>query len=129
MAYGGSQAALKIDADALVPRRISRFALEQRSRLDDMHANEGIRRLMWAILKDTLRCYQNYIDARSVHEQRLFRDADRWIRSEDLRWIFSFETICGVLGIDSDYLRSEVMRWRRTRNGRCGRQGGKDASA
>src|SRR6266478_2368862 len=61
-----------------VPRRISRFALEQRSRLSD-ETHDGVRRLMWAILKDTLRCYQNYFEARSVQGQRLFRDASRWI--------------------------------------------------
>ncbi len=97
----------------LLSRRISRFALESRSRFDDAKLDDGVQRLMWAILKETLRCYQSYIDVRTIHEQRRFREADLWIRSHDLSWIFSFESICGVLGIDSDYLRSEIVRWGR----------------
>ena len=112
-------------ATSSMTRRISRFALEQRSRLDDARLDDGIRRLMWAILKDTLRCYQSYADARSIHERRLFRDADRWLRPRDLSWIFSFESICGILQIDSDYLREEVVRWRRRRSPYgCGKSGG-----
>jgi hypothetical protein len=97
-----------------VPRRISRFALEQRSRLFD-EDHDGVRRLMWAILKDTLRCYQNHFDGLSVHSQRLFREANKWIYSDDLTWVFSFENVCAVLGIDGDRLRSELARWARLR--------------
>lgn len=97
-----------------VPRRISRFALEQRSRLFD-EDHDGVRRLMWAILKDTLRCYQSHFDGVGVHSQRLFRDASKWIHSDDLTWVFSFENICLVLGIDGERLRTELARWARLR--------------
>ena len=97
-----------------VPRRISRFALEQRSRLFD-EDHDGVRRLMWAILKDTLRCYQNHFDGMSVQSQRLFREASKWIYSNDLTWVFSFDSVCSVLGIDGDRLRSELSRWARQR--------------
>lgn len=112
------------NGSAAWPRRISRFALEQRSRLDDARLDDGIRRLMWAILKDTLRAYQSYADARSIQGQRLFRDAEEWISSRDLGWVFSFETICAVLGISSDYLRAEVLRWQRRQ--RVGDRRGKE---
>jgi predicted ABC-class ATPase len=103
-----------------VSRRISRYALEQRSRLEDSCPEKGVRRLMWAILKDTLRCYQSYSDARTIHERRRFIEADQWIHSRDTSWVFSFETICSVLGINSDFLRTEVERWRRRRRIQCG---------
>lgn len=97
-----------------VPRRISRFALEQRSRLfDDDH--DGVRRLMWAILKDTLRCYQNHFEGHSVQSQRLYREAWRWIQSDDVTWVFSFENVCAVLGVDAERLRTELARWARGR--------------
>jgi hypothetical protein len=97
-----------------VPRRISRFALEQRSRLTEEN-HDGVRRLMWAILKDTLRCYQNHFEAQSVQGQRLFRDASRWIYAGESSWVFSFESICLMLGIDGERLRSELSRWTRLR--------------
>jgi hypothetical protein len=68
---------------------------------------------MWAILKDTLSCYHTYADASSVHGQRLFREAERWLLSGDISWMFSFENVCAVLEIDSESLRSELRRWRR----------------
>lgn len=97
-----------------VPRRISRFALEQRSRLFD-EDHDGVRRLMWAILKDTLRCYQSHFDGSGVQAQRSFREANRWIHSNDLTWVFSFENICLVLGIDGERLRTELAHWARVR--------------
>lgn len=94
-------------------RRISRFALQQRSRIDASERAEGPRRLMWAILKDSLCCYHTYARARTVHGQRLFREAERWVQSRDFGWVFSFENVCAVLDIDSDYLRNELRRWQR----------------
>lgn len=99
-----------------VARRISRFALQQRSRIDQPVSNEGTRRLMWAVLKDTLRCYHTYADSKTVHGQRLFHDAERWLQSRDLQWVFSFENVCAALGVDSDYLRNELRRWYRNRS-------------
>jgi hypothetical protein len=94
-------------------RRISRYALQQRSRIDPAGA-EGTRRLMWALLKDTLCCYHTHAAARTAQEQRLFRDAERWVSSHDPSWIFSFENVCAVLDIDCEYLRNELRRWRRS---------------
>ncbi|GIW40085.1 MAG: hypothetical protein KatS3mg076_0662 [Candidatus Binatia bacterium] len=104
----------RTDEGFTVPRRISRFALEQRSRLLEGET-EGIRRLMWAMLKDSLRCYQSYFDSTDVREQRLFWDAQRWIQAENPRWLFSFDNVCAVLGIDGDRLRAELARWARLR--------------
>lgn len=103
--------------DPFVPRRISRFALQQRSRIDSAEVAEGPRRLMWAILKDTLNCYQANAGARSAREQRLFREAERWIQARDCSWIFSFENICSVLEIDGEMLRYQLRRWRQAHVG------------
>lgn len=117
MSNEDGSAALQIDdLDSAVTQRISRYALQQRSRIDHVETGEGTRRLMWAMLKDTLRCYHTYAGSRTVHGQRLFRDAEKWLQSRDVRWVFSFENVCAVLNIDSDYLRNEVRRWRRIRN-------------
>jgi len=114
MSLNLAQATPDLSEENVVARRISRFALQQRSRIEQPEGDEGMRRLMWAMLKDTLRCYHTYYDAKSVRGQRLFYDADRWIQSRDLRWVFSFENVCAVLGVDSDYLRNELRRRRRS---------------
>lgn len=111
---GNTQSSSAGPAPAVL-RRISRFALQQRSRIDAPDRADGTRRLMWAILKDTLSCYHAYADATTVHGQRLFREAERWLHSSDLSWMFSFENVCTVLDIDSETLRNELRRWRRAR--------------
>jgi hypothetical protein len=111
----GVNGAAATEADSAVTRRISRFALQQRSRIEQPERDDGTRRLMWAMLKDTLRCYHMYHDSVTVRGQRLFYEAERWIQSRDLKWAFSFENVCAVLGVDSDFLRNELRRRQRSR--------------
>ena len=70
------------------------------------------RRLMVAILADALDCYQKHMMTSNVRRRKLFRDADRWIHSEEY-WVFSFRNICEVLGLDPQALREQARRWRR----------------
>ena len=44
--------------------------------------------------------------------RRLFREAEEWIMRDDLTWLCSFVNICHVLGVDPDYLREGLRRWR-----------------
>ena len=71
-------------------------------------------RLMLMILEDALQCYQRYYAARHVLGQREFRDAKRWIFGPDEDWIFSFSHICAFIGIEPEYLRDGLRRWKKT---------------
>jgi hypothetical protein len=66
---------------------------------------DGERRLMIAVLEDAVDVYRKLAGARDARRQQLFRDAEEWIESDDRTWIFSFQNICDVLGIESQYLR------------------------
>lgn len=70
------------------------------------------RRLMAAILADALDCYQKHMFTSNVRRRRLFREAERWILSED-HWVFSFRNICDTLRIDADAVRQQARVWRR----------------
>lgn len=70
------------------------------------------RRLMVAILADALDCYQKHMATSNVRRRKLYRDAERWIQSEEF-WVFSFRNICAVLDLDADALRDQTRRWRR----------------
>jgi hypothetical protein len=73
---------------------------------------EGEEELMLAILEDAIACFQKYVRVRDARGKTLFRDAEEWILEEGSDWIFSFENICEVLGLDPKYLRQGLMRWK-----------------
>jgi len=70
-------------------------------------------RLMLMILEDALQCYQRYYAARHVLGQRELRDAKRLIFGPDEDWIFSFSHICAFIGIEPEYLREGLRRWKK----------------
>jgi len=74
------------------------------SKLPAFVQSEG--RLMLAILQDAVDCYQRHALARNPRHRAEFEEAKQWIASNDSDWVFSFENICNVLGIDPDYVRS-----------------------
>jgi hypothetical protein len=81
---------------------------------------DGERRLMVAILEDAVDVYRKQADARDRKRHQLFRDAEAWIESDDTAWIFSFENICDVLGIEAGYLRRGLRDWKKRVGGERG---------
>lgn len=69
------------------------------------HHRTPERDLLIAILEDAIYNYRKYRRARDPEGKRNFREAKEWImvRSDD--WIFSFNSICELLGLDPDYIR------------------------
>jgi hypothetical protein len=76
-------------------------------------AVRGEKRLMLAVLRDALDCYQKYAFAKDGHGRQLFADAEGWVSCEDRDWYFSFDNICEILDINPAYLRRGVQEWRR----------------
>lgn len=70
---------------------------------------EPERELMLAVLQDAIRCFQDYLLARDRKRERLFREAEEWFNKQESDWLFSFETICEVLGLDSQYIRRGLI--------------------
>lgn len=85
------------------------------TRLPPFVQSEG--RLMLAILQDAVDCYQRHALARNPRHRAEFEEAKEWINSGETDWVFSFENICNVLGIDPDYIRTGLAR-RAPKNGR-----------
>jgi hypothetical protein len=80
--------------------------LRRRSYPDPTH------RLILAILEDAIHCFQDNLRARDPKRRALHLEAERWILSEDRTWIFSFENVCEMLGLEPGYLRSGLIRWK-----------------
>jgi hypothetical protein len=75
--------------------------------------------LVVAVLEDAVSCYQKYFLAGDNCGQRLFREAYEWLMAsqgtaaaDDDMPGFTFEYICEVLGLDPDYIRHGLQRWR-----------------
>jgi hypothetical protein len=71
---------------------------------------EPEKKLMLAVLEDAVLCFQNYLFARDSKGKRIFHEAEEWILETDSDWIFSFESICEVLGFNPQYIRKGLLR-------------------
>src|SRR5258705_11868678 len=69
-------------------------------------------RLMLAVLEDGVACYQKYVLARDEKGRQLFREAEEWVLREDSEWLFSFDNICEAMGLNPQYLRHGMVRWK-----------------
>ena len=74
---------------------------------------EPEQKLALAILKDAISCYQENCFARCGRSKRVFDQAQEWIFHTGDDWIFSFENICGALGLSPEYIRGGLALWRK----------------
>ncbi len=70
------------------------------------------KRLMLAVLEEAVATFQRYVTAKNRRGQRLFQEAEDWIRSTDADWPFNFENVCGALEIEPEYLRRGLEAWK-----------------
>src|SRR5262245_58956676 len=69
----------------------------------------GARALMLAILEDAVLCIERGHRRRHAGTRQLAAEAQTWMRSDCREWLFSFASICDVLGIDADALRIRLL--------------------
>jgi hypothetical protein len=74
------------------------------------------RRLMAAILEDAVSCLSMDPRRGTSRQRKQFEEARRWIDcDDDSEWIFSFQNVCEVLGLDPSYLRRGLSKSAGTR--------------
>jgi hypothetical protein len=81
------------------------------------HPGCGTRALMSAVLEEAIMCLTNRPP--SVGRSRrptaqLALQAERWVRSKDESWPFSFANVCAALGLDAPRLRLALLDVART---------------
>lgn len=81
-------------------------------RMDILPTAGGAVALMRAVLEDAIRCFQKQFVSNSAHDQRLGREAHAWLFAEEAQGLFSFVNICSVLGLEPEYIRQGLQRWR-----------------
>jgi hypothetical protein len=75
-------------------------------------SDRGEKRLMLAVLEEAVATFQRNVDAKTRHGQRVFGEAEEWIRSESTAWPFAFENICHALEIEPEFLRRGLEAWK-----------------
>ncbi len=72
-------------------------------------AEEG---LMLAVLEDAIESFRTHVFSEDKKGKQRFQEAEEWILETNSDWLFSFEIICEVLGLDHNYLRQGLLRWK-----------------
>jgi hypothetical protein len=73
---------------------------------------EPEKKLMLAVLEDAVRCFQDNVNAQNGRRKKLFDEVEEWILEENGDWLFSFDSICEVLGFHPRYVRQGLLRWK-----------------
>ena len=74
---------------------------------------EGEKRLMAAVLSDAVDSYMKLAFATEPRSRQVYLDSESWIfQNESGPWFFSFLNICDVLGLDPDYIRDGLLKWK-----------------
>jgi hypothetical protein len=66
--------------------------------------------LMYAVLEDAFLCFQKPFEIESPGIQRTARKAKEWFFSDDSSWLFSFVSVCDVLGLEPGPIRKRLKR-------------------
>ena len=67
--------------------------------------------LMRAVLEDALTCLQRQFITGGRRVEREAREAEEWFFSDDAHWLFSFVSVCTVLGLEPEAVRQGLKRW------------------
>ena len=68
--------------------------------------------LLLAILEDAVHCIEKYGAAKDRAGKERFREAESWIMEPGNEWIFSFDNVCELLGLDPQYVRQGLQKRR-----------------
>lgn len=70
------------------------------------------KRLMLAVLRNALECYQKHLLSTDRTGRELFAEAAAWIECTNGNGLFSFENISEALELEPQYVRRCLADWR-----------------
>lgn len=70
------------------------------------------KRLMLAVLEDAVATFQRTLHDPGRRAQRLHLEAADWFASTDVSWPYAYRNVCDALGIEAEWLREGLWRWR-----------------
>lgn len=85
-------------------------------------AAQPAKRLMLAVLEQAVRDYTRLLGRDSRPARKAVEDLEVWFASDSTEWPCSFASICDILGLERNYVRSLLGRVREACD--CGAPGG-----
>jgi hypothetical protein len=76
---------------------------------------EGEERLMLAVLENAVEYFQKYVLATKPKGKQLFQEAEEWFLAKENEALYSFESICDILGLHPEHIRKGLMVWKEAR--------------
>jgi hypothetical protein len=76
---------------------------------DDYHFETSRKDLAAGILKQAALDLRRFHAGTSAVEREFYRDAHRWVTSDDCSWPFSFLNVCQLLNLAPETVREEVL--------------------
>ncbi|MBU6282984.1 hypothetical protein KGQ64_12135 [bacterium] len=73
------------------------------------HPMRGVRALMIAVLENAIACMEAARRSRNVKKRLRGAHAERWMRSTDTSYPFTFQSICDALSLDGDLVRRRIL--------------------
>lgn len=73
---------------------------------------EAERELMLVLLEDAVGSFQKYVRARDEKGRILFKEVEEWILEENSDSLYSFENACEIRGLNPNYVRKGLIRWK-----------------
>jgi hypothetical protein len=70
-------------------------------------------------LEDAVHAYQTGCASHGGERRFNFRETAEWFAADDTEWPFCFVTICQHIGIEPEYIRAGLHRWRERHNARA----------
>jgi hypothetical protein len=68
---------------------------------------EPERNLLAAVLKDALWTYKKRFSLGDAH----FRESERWLFSDDSEGLFTFNSVCSMLGLSAEGIRKDLRKF------------------
>lgn len=65
---------------------------------------------MRAVLEDALACVHRQNETARRGVQREAREDEEWLFSDDTHRLFSYVSVCAVLGLEPESIRQELLR-------------------
>jgi hypothetical protein len=65
--------------------------------------------LLLAVLEDAIHCLRHYSAAHDRVGKQRFREAETWINRHGRDWVFTFDNVCELLGIEPEDLRRKIF--------------------